>query len=434
MSELSIMADNTHLKASAHALLAGIAAYQHVSPLPATVLRDARDVYDVLVAPDRGGYAHDNVTLLLDDAATGSALRQALADLAQRCDAESTALIYLSCHGARIEQGPLAGEYLLPVDADGSSPQALAASAMAGAAFTAALRAIPARKVVVIFDCCHAGGIGQPKDALAPALKAGLPERYYEALLAGRGRAILASSRSDEYAYTLPGAANSVFTTHLLAGLRGDIAADDGLIRIFDLFEYVQPRVTNAMVGRQHPVFKAEIEENFPVALRLGGQAKAVARAKDGFIFDAYLVYAEKSERDREWVWRNLIPPLEAAGLRVAVSDDVLQAGAARVATVQRGMQQARRTVIVLSEAFLSDSMAAFEAILAQTVGIDLENSWRVAPVLIEAIDQSRLPYTLASPMAEPIDLVKPLRPAYGLPRLIRSLQEPPPSILPHRA
>lgn len=424
------MSDHAPLGASAHALLAGIAAYQQVNPLPATVLNDARDVYDVLTAPDRGGYARDNVALLLDGAATGAALRQALADLAQRCDAESSALIYLSCHGARIEQGALAGEYLLPVDADGSSAQMLAASAISGAEFSAALHAIPARKVVVIFDCCHAGGIGQPKDALAPALKAGLPERYYEALLAGRGRAILASSRSDEYSYTLPGAANSVFTAHLLAGLRGGIAADDGLIRIFDLFEYVQPRVTQTH-PRQHPVFKAEVEENFPVALRLGGQIKAVARASDGYQYDAYLLYAEKSERDTRWVASQLMPQLEAAGLRVAISADVLQAGVARVATVQRGMQQARRTVVVLSEAFLADTMAVFEAILAQTIGIDLENRWRVLPVLIEAIDQSRLPYTLASPMAEPIDLVAPLRPAYGLPRLIRDLQAPPPSILP---
>lgn len=424
------MADTAHLPASAHALLAGIAAYQHVNPLPATVLNDARDLYDVLVRPDQGGFAPDNVTLLLDGAATGFALRQALARLAQRCDAESSALIYLSCHGARIAHGPLAGEYLLPVDVDGSSPQALAASAISGAEFSAALHAIPARKVVVIFDCCHAGGIGQPKDALVPALQAGLPERYYQALLAGRGRVILASSRSDEYSYTLPGAANSVFTTHLLAGLRGDIASDDGLIRIFDLFEYVQPRVSDAH-PRQHPVFKAELEENFPVALRLGGQVKAIARTSDGYQYDAYLLYAEKSEHDAHWVASQLIPQLEAAGLRVAISADVLQAGVARVATIQRGMQQARRTVVVLSNAFLADSKAAFEALLAQTIGIDLENRWRVLPVLIEPIDQSQLPYTLTSAMAEPIDLVKPLRPAYGIPRLIRNLQVPPPPIVP---
>ena len=177
-------------------------------------------------------------------------------------------------------------------------------------------------------------------------------------------------------------------------------------------------------------MFKAELEENFPVALRLGGQAKAVQRYEDGYQYDAYLLYAEKSERDAEWVSSQLIPQLEAAGLRVAVSADVLPAGAARVATIQRGMQQARRTVVVLSQGFLTDAMAGFEAILAQTIGIDRENAWRVIPVLAEPINQSQLPYTLSSSMAEPIDLVKPLRPVYGMPRLIRTLQEPPPRIL----
>ncbi len=415
---------------NAHALIAGIAAYRRVTPLPPTVLNDARDLAAVLTTADLGGYAPPNVTVLLDDAATGAALRQALADLAQRCDADASALIYLSCHGARVESGPLASEYLLPVDADLRSEATLAATAISGAEFTAALRTIPARKVVVIFDCCHAGGIGQPKDASAPVLQPGLPERYYEALLAGRGRAILASSRSDEYSYTLRSARNSIFTTHLLAGLRGDIATDDGLIRIFDLFEYVQPRVTQAH-PQQHPVFKAELEENFPVALRLGGQAKAVSRDADGYQYDAYVVYAEKSPRDVDWVWGALIPALEAAGLRVAVSEDVLQAGVARVATVQRGMQQARRTVVVLSQAFLADATAHFEALLAQTIGLDLENRWRVVPVISEPIDASRLPYTLTGAMATPVDLVKPLRPAYGMPRLIRSLQEPPPSVVP---
>jgi len=63
---------------STHALLVGIAAYRHITPLPATVLNDARAVYDVLTDPQRGGYARDNVALLLDGAATAAALRQAL--------------------------------------------------------------------------------------------------------------------------------------------------------------------------------------------------------------------------------------------------------------------------------------------------------------------------------------------------------------------
>ncbi len=173
------------------------------------------------------------------------------------------------------------------MDADLATNQTLDQTAISGNEFTTALRNIRARKVLVILDCCHAAGIGQPKDVHAPVFKTGLPERYYEALQTGHGRAILASSRSTEYSWVLPGAENSLFTQHLLAGLRSGISSDDGLIRIFDLFEYLQPRVTNDR-SDPHPVFKAELEENFPVAFYLGGQKKNVRTNDQGFRYDAY--------------------------------------------------------------------------------------------------------------------------------------------------
>ncbi|MFZ1402917.1 MAG: caspase family protein, partial [Anaerolineae bacterium] len=242
---------------NARALVIGIANYQAINSLPSTVLKDAQDMADLLVDQSVCGYARANVHLLLDGQATQAAIRQELASLAHGADADSTVLFYISSHGGRIESGPYAGEYLLPVDTRFTSDQKLAETAISGTEFTAALRAIPAGKLLVVFDCCHSGGIGQPKDATAPAFKAGLPDSYYDALKAGRGRAILASSRSTEYSWVLTGDTNSLFTKHLLAGLRGGIAAEDGLIRIFDLFEYLQPRVTGDRKD-QHPIFKAE--------------------------------------------------------------------------------------------------------------------------------------------------------------------------------
>lgn len=106
------------------------------------------------------------------------------------------------------------------MDARYASSQSLAQTAISGAEFSAALRAIAARKLVVILDCCHAGGIGQPKDA-SSAPDIGLSEAYLDTLKGGRGRVILASSRSNELSWILPGASHSLFTSHLLAGLRG---------------------------------------------------------------------------------------------------------------------------------------------------------------------------------------------------------------------
>jgi hypothetical protein len=405
---------------NAHALVMGIANYRYLKKLPPTVLKDARDIRNLLVDPKHCGYPPENVRLLLDDQATAARIRAALKTLAECTNPESTACLYISSHGGQVESGPHAGEYLLPVDTDYSSGQSVAETAISGAEFTEALRAIPARKVVVVFDCCHSGGIGQPKDATAPTIKAGFSDSYYDALKEGRGRAILASSRSTEFSWVLPGAENSLFTQHLLAGLRGGIPSDDGLIRIFDLFEYLQPRVTGDQPN-QHPIFKAELEENLPVALYLGGQKGVVSRDEEGFRYDAYVSYVDK-EPDATWVWDTLVPRLEEAGLRVAVSGDVEEPGVARVVNVERGIQQAKRTVVVLSEAYRADCMADFENVLAQTMGVQ-EGTWRLLPVKIAPIDEGRLPTRLS--MLTTLNLTHPRRAEREFARLVRALQGP---------
>jgi hypothetical protein len=401
----------------AYALVIGIANYQQINKLPPTVLKDAQDIHDLLVAPQHCGYPPDNVQLLLDDQATAGRIRATLKTLAESTNPESTAFLYISSHGGRVESGAYAGEYLLPVDV---VPNRVNKTAISGDEFTEALRGIPARKVVVVFDCCHSGGIGQPKDATAPAIKAGFSDSYYDALKEGRGRVILASSRSSEYSWVLPGAQNSLFTQHLLAGLRGGIPSNDGLIRIFDLFEYLQPKVTGDQ-SNQHPIFKAELEENFPVALYLGGQKGVVPRDEEGFRYDAYVSYVDQ-EPDGTWVWDRLVPRLEEAGLRLAVSGDVEEPGVARVVNIERGIKQAKRTVIVLSEVYLADHMADFENVVAQTMGVQ-EGTYRLLPVKIAPIDEGRLPTRLS--MLTTLNLSHPRRAEREFGRLVRALQGP---------
>jgi hypothetical protein len=409
---------------NAHALVIGIANYQHISGLPATVLNDAQEIYNLLIDPSMCGYQPGNVTLLRDQDATQAAIRQALADLSTRANADSTVFFYISSHGGRVESGPAAGEYLLPVDTDYSSSEAVARTAIAGAEFTETLRAITARKVLVAFDCCHSGGIGQPKDALAPAIKAGFSEGYYDQLKSGKGRVILASSRDDEYSWVLPGAPNSLFTQQLLAGLRGGIASEDGLIHIFELFEYIQPRITAAQQN-QHPIFKGELEENFPVALYVGGKKGVVAKTEDGYKYDVYLSYSEK-DPDATWVWETLLPQFEQAGLKVAVSDDVGELGVARVVNIERGMKQARRTLAVISPAFMQNNMAQFESVLGQTMGIE-ENRTRLLTAFIAEVDSNVLPARLSPNMIGTVKLsdLTSRRGKMQLDKLISALKSP---------
>jgi hypothetical protein len=403
---------------NAHALIVGIADYQHIRKLPQ--VKDAEDIAGLLTDPTHCGYPQGNVELLLDGQASRDAIRQGLGKLVQRGDQNATVFLYFSGHGGRLESGPHSGQYLLPVDTRYPDDQALAQTAISGSEFTAALNSIPARKVVVVFDCCHSGGIGRPRDATAPELKAGLAAGYYEALAAGQGRVILASSRTTEYSYVLAGADYGLFTQHLLAGLRGGVPSDDGLIRIFDLFEYLQPRVTHDH-PQQHPLFKAEVEENFPVALYLGGRKGVVPKDDEGFRFDAYVSYVDRGP-DATWVWQTLVPRLEAAGLRVAVSGDVEEPGVARVVNVERGIRHAKRTVVVLSEAYLADRMAGFENVLGQTMGVQ-EGTYRLLPVKIGPMEEGRIPLRLSQ--LTTLDLAHPHRAEREFGRLVKALQGP---------
>ncbi len=398
---------------NAFGLIVQVSTYQHVPPLPA--VDDAAALAVLLTDPDRGGYQSDHVRLLLDTEATRARFLSALGELAERTDADSTVFLYFSGHGGHVGSGPHAGEYLLPVDAVYPDDEALAASAVSGEQLTSALRAIAARKVVVVFDCCHAGGVGQPKDIGSAPLEVGLRESYYDALGAGRGRAILASSRSSENSYVPGGSRLGLFTSHLIDGLQGGAAGDDSYVRIFDLFEYVQPRVTTARRD-QHPVFKAELEDNFAVAMRPRAAAPVAPSPDGGYRYDAYVSYAEP---DAEWVWSALVPPLEQAGLRVAVSDDVAEPGVARVVNAERGIRQSRRTIVVLTESYLGDRMADFENVLAQTMGVD-EGHHRLLPVRAGPFDRTRLPMRLS--MLTAVDLARPERADRELNRLIRAL------------
>lgn len=63
---------------------------------------------------------------------------------------------------------------------------------------------------------------------------------------------------------------NSLFTHFLLSGLKGAVHhKNDGVVRVLDLFSYVAEEVPKK--ATQHPVLKANTQDNFPIALLRGG-------------------------------------------------------------------------------------------------------------------------------------------------------------------
>lgn len=261
----------TQLLSQAHGLSIGVAGYQCYQPLLNTV-HDASDISAALVDPHLCAYPTDQVTLLSDAKATRANIIAALDQLASRTNADSIVFVFYAGHGKRVESGPLRGEYLLPVDAQrADNADAFRNSVISGEEFGAKLKSIKAQKLVVVLDCCHAEGVGLLRDSEGHTIREGLSDDYLSGLAAGSGRVVLAASGSLETASDGSGR-NGLFTGHLLAGLRGGAGGHDEFIHIFDLYNYIQPRVVKDR-PTQIPVFKAELREDFVVAMRLGGRS-----------------------------------------------------------------------------------------------------------------------------------------------------------------
>jgi len=320
----------------AHALLIQIAKYPR-RPLPE--VSDAEDLAEVLRDPALCGYPPAQVRVLQDGEATRAAMLAEVRRLVTAAAADATVLFYFSGHGGQLGDAT----YLYPVDTDVA---AVGDTALSAEDFVRELAPLRARKVLLVFDCCHSGGL-EAKDV--ELLRPGLPPGVQDALLRGRGWVLFASSDVDEQSWVRSGERNGIFTKHFLAGLRGGRPSDDGAVKVFDLFEYLQPRVV-AEEPRQHPIFKCALRDNFAVARYRGGAAGTVARTEEGFLYHALLSYAKA---DAAFARTGLLPRLRAAGLRVATANDLVEPGMDRVIGFERGLAQARRTVVVLSRAYL---------------------------------------------------------------------------------
>jgi len=140
-----------------------------------------------------------------------------------------------------------------------------------------------------------------------------------------------------------------------------------------DLFDYVQRNVVQAQ-SQQHPIFKAEIEDNYPIALWRGGKPfTAVCTSPptdDGFKYDVFVSYRQQ-EPEKTWVWKTLVPRLKQAGLRVYIDYLNFRLGAALIQEMERAILGSRYTLGVLTPAYLQSNFTELENTLAQQIGLE---------------------------------------------------------------
>lgn len=231
----------THYTRS-RALVIGIDQYAHTSPLEYAV-SDADEFRQTLI--DSLGFAADDITYLTNETATRQAiLRAFLRFTHEDIDVDERLIVFYAGHGhtrsgSRGEIG-----YLVPHDAD----MADFSTFIRWDDFTRNSELVRAKHILFIMDACY-GGL-----ALTRSIGPG-GARFLKDMMLRHSRQVLTAGKADEVVADSGGPLpnHSVFTGHLLEGMRGKAASDDGVVTAAGLMAYVYNRVATDKNSNQTP-------------------------------------------------------------------------------------------------------------------------------------------------------------------------------------
>lgn len=252
------------------ALLVGISDYAHDSLDLKFAARDASRLRDALLQPIAGAFPDDHVMALVDGEATLANLTKALRTFLKRPGPDDLVVVFFACHGSRDRDRP-DNLYLLPHDTD---PSDISGTALPMREVELALReTLLSRRVVVLVDTCHSGGLGDAfTDVRAIGDDAADLNTYLGALSDARGGVSLMTSAmaSESSIEGLEwGGGHGIFTHFLLEGLQGkaDRPPYDGVVTVGELFDYVAEQVQQATSGRQHPHISGSADRGLVLAV-----------------------------------------------------------------------------------------------------------------------------------------------------------------------
>lgn len=246
------------------ALLIGISDYQEGLGLKRlrSPVQDAQAMQRILIDPEIGGFAEDQVTLLIDE--DRLVIERAIFDLFANRGSKDLILFYFSGHGVLDEEGKF---YLAVQKTEKQAERSglVTPTAVAASYIKDQMSRSASTRQILILDCCHSGAFGDDLEAKG--------EVDLQAQLGGKGRAILTSSTSYEYSFEQKGSELSLYTRYLVEGIETGAADqdEDGLISADELHRYVRDRVQEAA--------PAMTPQFFPVR---EGYSIKIARARIG--------------------------------------------------------------------------------------------------------------------------------------------------------
>jgi hypothetical protein len=137
----------------------------------------------------------------------------------------------------------------------------------------------------------------------------------------------------------------------------------------------------------------------------------------DDFRYDAFVSYRDE-EPDRGWVRNQLVPALDAAGLRICLDVRDFDPGVPALDEMARAIEQSRRTIAVLSNGYVAGNFEEVQSVMAQTLGIEA-GQYRLLPVRFQR--DAQLPLRIR--MLWPLDLADLQRQPQALHKLIAAIR-----------
>ncbi len=254
------------------AVIIGISQYKDTRiPSLRYAASDAKSLYGWLISPNGGKYAPARVKLLIDAQATGEGMKKALFEWLGQVLEEDIVIIFFAGHGSPQSPDNPENLFLLPYDVQYDS--------VATTGFpmwdieTALKRFIKAKRVIVVTDACHAGGVGQSFDF---ARREGrginiipISSNLHNLSKIGDGICIISASDDSQFSQESKkwGGGHGVFTYFLLKGLNGNADYNkDRVVSLGEIIPYLSEQVRRETRNVQTPT----VAGRFDPALTIG--------------------------------------------------------------------------------------------------------------------------------------------------------------------
>jgi len=202
---------------------------------------DAEDFLEMMSKRAKPLFKEVKSTLLINNNATTMNIKDTVTEIAGTCKKEDRFVFFLAGHGKLVEdekQMNNAQYHFFSHDAIIDNETEKISNSIIHVELQYMIKAIPASQKIIFLDTCDS----------ASALK---KQTFIERFGYSTGYAFIASAEKEALEGVSEKDQNSIFTSALLKGIKGDAATvDKGKIMIFDLAQYLRKEVPEIAMGR----------------------------------------------------------------------------------------------------------------------------------------------------------------------------------------